>query len=75
MEKSAIKQELDNNEEAVKYLLEAFDEDDPNIEVIQRLVSIYLETKKINDAEYFNEILLKKFPDDPSGFITPLSLL
>ena len=69
MEKSAIKQEQDNNEEAVKYLLEAFDENDPNIEVIQRLVSLYLETEKINDAEYFNEILLRKFPDDPSGFV------
>lgn len=69
MEKSAIKQEQDNNEEAVKYLLEAFDENDPNIEVTQRLVSIYLEIEKINDAEYFNEILLKEFPDDASGFI------
>ena len=69
MEKSAIKQEQDNIEEAVKYLLEAFDENDPNIEVTQRLVSIYLEIEKINDAEYFNEILLKEFPDDASGFI------
>ena len=29
MEKSAIRQEQDNNEEAVKYLLEAFDDNDP----------------------------------------------
>ena len=69
MEKSAIKQEQDNNEEAIKFLLEAFDENDPNIEVTQRLVSIYLEIEKYNDAEYFNKILLKEFPGDPSGFI------
>ena len=69
MEKSAIKQEQDNNEEAVKYLLEAFDDNDPNIEVTQRLVSLYLESENISDAEYFNKILLKEFPDDPSGFI------
>ena len=69
MEKSAIKQEQDNNKEALKYLLEAFDNNDPNIEVIQRLVSIHLEIDNINDAEYFNEILLKQFPEDPSGFI------
>ena len=69
MEKSAIKQEQDDNEEAVKYLLEALDENKPNIEVIQRLVSIYLENENIKEAEYFNEILLKEFPEDPSGFI------
>ena len=69
MEKSAIKQEQGNNEEAVKYLLEAFDDNNPNIGVTQRLVSIYLENENFNDAEYFNEILLKEFPDDPSGFI------
>ena len=69
MEKSAIKQEQDDNEEAVKYLLEAFDDKDPNVEVTKRLVSIYLENENIDKAEYFNEILLKEFPDDPSGFL------
>ncbi len=69
MEKSAIKQEQDNNEEAIKYLLEAFDDNNPNKEVAKRLVSIYLENENLKDAEYFNEILLRLFPDDPSGFI------
>ena len=69
MEKSAIKQEQNNNEEAIKYLLKAYDIDDSNIEVIQRLVSIYMENENFSDAEFYNEILLKEFSDDPSGFI------
>ena len=69
MEKSAIKQEQNNNEEAIKYLLKAYDIDVSNIEVIQRLVSIYMENENFSDAEFYNEILLKEFSDDPSGYI------
>ena len=69
MEKSAIKQEQNKDEEAIKYLIGAFEIDSMNIGIIQRLVSIYLENENFHDAEFYNNILLKEFSNDPSGFI------
>ena len=69
LEKSAIKQEQNKNDEAIKYLHKAYDLDSSNVEVLKRLVSIYLENENFIDAEIFNNILIQKFPDDPSGFI------
>jgi Flp pilus assembly protein TadD len=69
MEKSSIKQEQNKNDEAIKYLLNAFELDKMNIEIIQRLVSIYLDDENFNEAEFYNDILLKEFSNDPSGFI------
>ena len=69
LEKSAIKQEQNNNDEAIKYLYKAYELDSSNVEVIKRLVSIYLENENFIDAEIINNTLLQKFPDDPSGFI------
>ena len=69
MEKSAIKQEQNKDEEAIKYLIGAFEIDSMNIGIIQRLVSIYLEHENFHDAEFYNNILLKEFSNDPSGFI------
>ena len=69
MEKSSIKQEQNKNDEAIKYLLNAFELDKMNIEIVQRLVSIYLDNENFNEAEFYNDILLKEFSNDPSGFI------
>ena len=69
LEKSAIKQEQNYNDEAIKYLYEAYELDSSNVEVIKRLVSIYLENENFIDAEIINNTLIRKFPDDPSGFI------
>ena len=69
LEKSAIKQEQNKNNEALEYLHIAYDLDSSSVEVLKRLVSIYLENENFIDAEIFNYILMQKFPDDPSGFI------
>ena len=69
MEKSSIKQEQNKDDEAIKYLLNAFGLDRMNIEIVQRLVSIYLDNENFNEAEFYNDILLKEFSNDPSGFI------
>ena len=69
LEKSAIKQEQNKNDEALKFLHKAYELDSFNVEVLKKLVSFYLENENYSDAEIYNKILIQKFPDEPSGFI------
>ena len=69
LEKSAILQELNDIENAIKILVEAHDPDYPKLEIVKRLVSLYLENENFIDATIFNEILLREYPNDQSGYI------
>ena len=69
LEKSAIIQELNDIKEAIKILLKAHDPDSANVEIVKRLVSLYLEDQNFEDAEIFNMLLLREFSDDPAGHI------
>ena len=69
LEKSAIMQELNKVDEAIKLLVEIHNPDSANINIVERLVSMYLETENFIDADIFNRILLNEFSDAPSGYI------
>ena len=69
LEKSAILQELDDIDNAIKILLDVHDLDNPELDVVKRLVSLYLENENFTDATIFNKILLLEYPDDQSGYI------
>ena len=69
LEKSAILQELNDIDNAIKILVETYDPDNPELEIVKRLVSLYLERENFTDATIFNEILLRDYPNDKSGYI------
>ena len=69
LEKSAIMQELNKVDEAIKLLVEAHNPDSANIDIVKRLVSLYLEIENFADADIFNKILLNEFSDAPAGYI------
>ncbi len=69
LEKSAVMQELNDIDNAIKILLENHDSDSADLEIVKRLVSLYLEKENYLDANIFNNILLREFSDDPSGYI------
>ena len=69
LEKSAIKEEKNNIDDAISDLIEAFKMDSSDAEPLKRLISINLENQNFKDADYYNHILLEKFIDDPNGYI------
>ena len=69
IQESALYEELDDPENALKTILKAFDNDSLNSNVINRLVNLLLNDKQIDRAENYNQILIDNFPDDVRGFI------
>ena len=69
LEKSAVMQELNDIDNAIKILVETHNPDSADLDIVKRLVSLYLEEENYKDANIFNKILLGEFPDDPSGYI------
>ena len=69
LEKSAIKEEQSKNEEAVNHLVEALIIDSLHLEVIQRLVALYIDNNNYIDADFYNQKILDNYKDDPSGYI------
>ena len=69
IQKSALYEELDDSENALKEILKAFGRDSLNSDVLNRLVNLLLNDKQIDRAENYNQLLIEKFPDDVRGFI------
>jgi len=69
LEKSAILQELNDIDNAIKILIEVHDPDNPELDIVKRLVSLHLEKEDFKDAAILNNILLEAYPDDQSGYI------
>ncbi len=69
LEKIAILQELNELDSAIKILVEAHNPDSSELDIVKRLVSLYLEKENFIDASIFNKILLKEYPNDQSGYI------
>ncbi|SVC95235.1 uncharacterized protein METZ01_LOCUS348089, partial [marine metagenome] len=69
LQKSAIQQELSNTNEALAFLHDAFNMDSVNSDILQRLISIYLELENFDDALTYNEKFIRHFPKNPRGFI------
>jgi len=69
LEKSAIYQELNDIDDAIKILVAAHNPDSSELDIVKRLVSLYLEKENFIDATIFNKILLREHPNDQSGYI------
>ena len=69
LERSAVLQELNDIDNAIKILVEAHVPDVPELDIVKRLVALYLEKENFKDATIFNDILLREYPDDQSGYI------
>ena len=69
LEKSAVFQELNDIDNAIKILVEVHIPDSSELDIVKRLVSLYLEKENFKDATIFNDILLREYPDDQSGYI------
>lgn len=69
LQKSAIQQELSNTNEALAFLHDAFNMDSVNSDILQRLISIYLELENFDDALTYNEKFIRHFPKNPRGFV------
>ena len=62
LEKSAILQELNDIDNAIKILTEVHDPDSTELDIVKRLVSLYLEKENFKDATILNKILLRELP-------------
>ena len=69
IQKSVIYQELQNQEEAINVLLELLAKEKPDINVLDRLVNLYIELKNNSQASIYNKDIITNFPDDPRGYI------
>ena len=68
LEKSAVLQELNDIDNAIKILVEVHIPDSSELDIVKRLVSLYLE-KKILKMLPFLMIYYYEYPDDQSGYI------
>ena len=69
LEKSAVMQELNDIDAAIKILVETHNPDSADLGILKRLISLYLENDNFKDANIFNDVLLSEFSEDPSGYI------
>ena len=69
IQKSVIYQELQNQEEAINVLLELLAKEKSDINVLDRLVNLYMELKNNSQASIYNKDIITNFPDDPRGYI------
>ncbi len=69
LEKSAVMQELNDIDSAIKILLETHNPDSTDLDLVKRLVALYIENENYIDANIFNEVVLSEFPNDLSGYI------
>ena len=69
LQKSAIQQEFNNVSDALLFLHVAFEKDSVNSDILQRLISIYIENENFNEALIYNEKFIRHFPNDSRGFV------
>ena len=69
LEKSAVMQELNDIDSAINILLETYNPDSTELDLVKRIVSLYLENENYIDAKIFTKVLLSEFPNDPSGYV------
>lgn len=68
-QKSALQEELDNFNLALDFMHEAYDKDSLNIDILNRIVTLYINQDKNDKAVFFNQKIIKNFPNDSKGFI------
>jgi len=69
IQKSALYEELNNSDLALRIMYEAFSQDSLNIDILHRLVSLLMDQEENEKAVLYNQRIIDHFPDDPRGFI------
>ena len=69
IQKSALYEQLNQPQSALKIMYDAFEFDSSNIDILQRLVSLLLDQNLNEEAVLYNKRIIDLFPDDSKGFI------
>ena len=69
IQKSALYEQLNQHQSALKIMYDAFEFDSLNIDILQRLVSLLLDQNLNEEALLYNKRIIDFFPDDSKGFI------
>ena len=69
IQKSAIYEQLQDQSQAMDVLLQSFENDSTNIDILNSLVNLYIDQKNNEQATIYNEKIITIFPDDPRGYI------
>ena len=69
IQKSAIFEELNQPDLALKIMFEVVEKDSQNFEILNRLVTLLINQEMSEKAMLYNQKIIALFPDDPQGFI------
>ena len=69
IQKSAIYEELKDQEKSIQVLLEVLEKDNQDINILDRLVNLYIDQKNNPQAMIYNKKIIDLFPEDPRGYI------
>ena len=69
IQKSVIYQELQDADKALDVLLKLDEIDRGDIDILDRIVNLFIEQKKNLQASNYNKEIIKNFPEDPRGYI------
>ena len=69
IQKSAIFEALRDQEKALNILLESINSDSHNVDILNRIVNLFIEQNNNHDAINYNKKLIDLFPSDPRGYI------
>lgn len=69
IQKSVIYQELQDHEEALNVLLELAKVDHQDIDILDRIVNLFIEQKNNPQALIYNKQIIENFSEDPRGYI------
>ena len=69
LQKSALYEELNQDQKALSVMHEAFSADSMDIDVLSRFVTLLLDQDENEEAMLYNQRIIDNFNDDPRGFI------
>ena len=69
IQKSAIYEEIKDEEKSIAVLLEVLEKDSMDIRILDRLVNLYINQKNNSQAIIYNKQIIDLFPEDPRGHI------
>jgi len=69
IQKSLIYEELNQPVEAIDVVIEYFKKDSQNVDILNRLVTLFIDQNENKKARIYNEKIIDNFPEDPRGFI------
>ena len=69
IQKSVIYQQLQDEDKALDVLLKLDKIDRGDIDILDRIVNLFIEQKNNFQASTYNQEIIKNFPEDPRGYI------